>query len=121
MRGYTRDQRGPIESAEARVGQRISGEGGRGGLGLKARKGSRMETKNDTNSTMATTSPFFHTARELAAYLGVDPVTVRRLMRRKAIPYIKVRGLYLFRRNEVDAFLERHTVHAVGMKRERMA
>ncbi len=73
-----------------------------------------MDTKND--NTPATTSPFFHTARELAAYLGVDPVTVRRLMRRKAIPYIKLRGLYLFRREEIDAFLERHTVHAAGMK-----
>lgn len=79
-----------------------------------------MATSNNQSQT-ATSSPFFHTARELASYLGVDPVTIRRLMRGKAIPYIKLRGLYLFRRDEIDAFLERHTVHAVGMKRERLA
>jgi excisionase family DNA binding protein len=77
-------------------------------------------TSTNKNTT-ATTSPFFHTARELAAFLGVDPVTVRRLMRRRAIPFIKLHGVYLFRKDEIDAFLERHTVHAVGMKRERMA
>lgn len=80
-----------------------------------------MKVKDITNSTPATTSPFFHTARELAAYLGVDPVTVRRLMRRGAIPYIKLRGLYLFRKDEINAFLERHTVHVVGRKHERLA
>ena len=77
-------------------------------------------TSTDKKTT-ATTSPFFKSARELAAYLRVDPVTVRRLMRRKAIPFVKLRGLYLFRRDEINEFLARHTVHAAGMGRPRTA
>lgn len=64
-------------------------------------------------------SPFFHGAKSLAEYFGVDPVTVRRLMRRKAIPFIRFGGRYLFRRSEIETFLDRHTVPATGMKRER--
>ena len=64
-------------------------------------------------------SPFFNGATELARYLHVDPVTVRRLIRRKALPFIRLGGRYLFRRDEIEAYLDRHTVPALGMGRTR--
>lgn len=72
------------------------------------------------DSKAATTtdpSPFFNGATELAKWLGVDPVTVRRMMRRKAIPFIKLGGKYLFRKAEVEEVLSRHHVAAVRPRR----
>ena len=69
----------------------------------------------------STTSPFFNGATALARYLNVDPVTVRRLVRRKALPFIRLGGRYLFRRDEIEAYLTRHTVPALGMGRTRKA
>ena len=62
-------------------------------------------------------SPFINGAAALARYLNVDPVTVRRLMRRKRLPFIRLGGRYLFRRDEIEAYLDRHTVPALGMGR----
>jgi len=76
-----------------------------------------MASQKTTTQQTPEVSPFFRTARELAAYLGADPVTIRRMMRRKAIPYIKLGGRYLFRKSEIDALLERRTVPAATPKR----
>lgn len=86
-----------------------------------------MATKTATISTIENdttvptpASPFFNGARELARWLGFDAVTIRRLMRKKQLPFIKVGGRYLFKRSEIEEFLERRHVPAtwqVGAKK----
>lgn len=62
-----------------------------------------------------TTSPFFVGATEVARYLGLDAVTIRRLVRRKALPFIRIgKRKYLFRKSEIEGYLERHTVPALN-------
>lgn len=74
-------------------------------------------TTDKTTTTDTTESPFFNGATELAKWLGVDPVTIRRMMRRKALPFIKLGGKYLFRKSEVEEVLSRHHVAAVRPRR----
>lgn len=81
----------------------------------------RGKRKIHMENKTSTTSPFFNGAAALARYLSVDPVTVRRLVRRKALPFIRLGGRYLFRRDEIEAYLTRHTVPALGMGRTRKA
>lgn len=68
-----------------------------------------------------TESAFIRGAGTLADFLGVHEITVRKWMRQHRIPYIKLGGAVLFRRSEIDALLERHTVPAVSSKRARKA
>lgn len=67
---------------------------------------------NPNTSTPTIESPFFVGATALARYLGVDPVTIRRMQRRRALPYVKLGGRYLFRKAEIEAWLARHTIPA---------
>ena len=71
----------------------------------------------DAVATTTDTSPFFNGATELAKWMGCDPVTIRRMMRRKALPFIKLGGKYLFRKSEVVEVLSRHHVAAVRPRR----
>jgi excisionase family DNA binding protein len=68
-------------------------------------------------TTTPDTSPFFNSVRALARYLACDEVTIRRMMRRKALPFIKLGGRYLFRKTEVEEVLSRHHVAAVRPRR----
>lgn len=77
-----------------------------------------MNTNTNDTTTPSTETAFFN-EKELAVYLQCNPVTVRRLVRRGALPVIRLGGRLLFRKSEVEAALQRHTVPAVGMRRAR--
>lgn len=49
----------------------------------------------------------FYTIKELAALLAVTDQTVFRLMKRGEIPYYKIGRSTRFRRDDVEAFLQR--------------
>ena len=45
----------------------------------------------------------------MAEYLGVHPNTVRNLVRRGSLPSVQVESLIRFRREDVEAYIERQT------------
>ncbi len=47
--------------------------------------------------------------RELAEYLGLSPITLRKKVSEKEIPYTKVGGRVRFRRTDIDRWLEART------------
>ncbi len=44
---------------------------------------------------------------ELAKYIGVSKATIYRYVKRKKIPAIKIGRLWKFRRNKIDAWIEK--------------
>ncbi|HEY7358781.1 MAG TPA: Clp protease N-terminal domain-containing protein [Ktedonobacterales bacterium] len=50
------------------------------------------------------------TSDEVAAYLRVDVVTIRRLVNRGELPAYRIRGEYRFRRQELEEYLQRQRV-----------
>lgn len=84
---------------------------------LEAATTEAVATDSKAATTTDNASPFFNGATELAKWMGCDPVTVRRLMRKKALPFIKLGGRYLFRKTEVEEVLSRHHVAAVRPRR----
>lgn len=78
-------------------------------------------TTNQPSTPDTPESPFFVGATALARYLGVDPVTVRRMQRRRALPYIKFGGKFLFRKAEIESYLSRHTIPAATSRKPRAA
>lgn len=55
-------------------------------------------------------NPNLMTQAEVAEYLRVSRLTIHRLMKKHAFPYIKMGKRVLFRRSEIDAYLESKTV-----------
>jgi len=51
--------------------------------------------------------PITMTVAEAAAYLGVSTDTLYDMVRRKEIPHIRIRRRIFFRRDTLDAWLER--------------
>jgi excisionase family DNA binding protein len=47
--------------------------------------------------------------KDLAAYLGISKGTIERLMK-QGLPHLKLERRVLFRRSEIDAYLESKTV-----------
>jgi excisionase family DNA binding protein len=50
------------------------------------------------------------TKREVMDYLRISLATLDRLIKRHAFPYIKLEKKILFRRSEIDAYLESKTI-----------
>ena len=57
------------------------------------------------------------TSDEVAAYLRVDVVTIRRLVNRGELPAYRVGGEYRFRRQELEQYLQRQRVPAASEPR----
>ncbi len=45
---------------------------------------------------------------ELASILNVSAIFIRKLMRAKEIPYLKIGAKLLFEKNEIDMWLDKH-------------
>jgi excisionase family DNA binding protein len=54
------------------------------------------------------------TKREVMDYLRISLATIDRLIKRYAFPYIKLGKRVLFRRSEIDAYLESKTIRKKG-------
>jgi len=52
----------------------------------------------------------FLTKAEAAEYMRVSRATVDRLMKRRGLPFIKLEKKVLFRKKDIDAFLEKRLV-----------
>jgi len=52
----------------------------------------------------------FITRKEVMAYLRISSATLQRLMKRHAFPYIKLEKKILFRKEDIDKYLEAHMV-----------
>lgn len=52
------------------------------------------------------------TRAQVMAYLQISAMTLHRLMKRHAFPYIKLETKVLFRRSDIDSYLEAHLVKA---------
>jgi excisionase family DNA binding protein len=50
------------------------------------------------------------TRKELMEYLKISRGTLYKLMKKRAFPYIKLERKILFKKSEIDAFLEKHVV-----------
>lgn len=50
------------------------------------------------------------TKAEVIAYLKISLPTLNRLLKKKALPYYKLERRVLFRKSEIDAYLEAHLV-----------
>lgn len=55
---------------------------------------------------------------EAAKFLGYAEITVRQFVRRRQIPFIKIRGKLLFSPERLKRFLEAHTVEPVSDERQ---
>jgi excisionase family DNA binding protein len=53
----------------------------------------------------------FMTQAEVMEYLRVSRTSVHRLMKSGAFPYIKLERKVLFRKRDIDAYLEAHLVN----------
>jgi len=54
------------------------------------------------------------TKREVMDYLRISLATLDRLIKRHAFPYIKLEKKILFRRFDIDAYLESKTIRKGG-------
>jgi excisionase family DNA binding protein len=54
------------------------------------------------------------TKREVMDYLRISLATLDRLIKRHAFPYIKLEKKILFRRSDIDAYLESKTIRKGG-------
>ena len=50
------------------------------------------------------------TRQEIMEYLSISSATLHRLMRRNAFPYIKLEKKVLFRKSDIDAYLDAHLI-----------
>lgn len=57
------------------------------------------------------------TRLEVIEYLRISSATMSRLMKSCAFPYIKLERRVLFRKSEIDAYLEAHMVRPAGGKK----
>lgn len=56
----------------------------------------------------------FFTVYELAAWLGVSPTTIRRLVARRAVPFHRLHGVLRFRRKDIEKHLDATRVNPAG-------
>jgi len=56
------------------------------------------------------TAEAFLTKGDLMEYLKISLPTVNRLMRNREIPYVKIGKKVLFRKIDIDRFVDRHLV-----------
>jgi excisionase family DNA binding protein len=56
------------------------------------------------------------TRAQVMAYLQISAMTLHRLMKRHAFPYIKFETKVLFKKSDIDAYLEAHLVKPSGGK-----
>ena len=54
--------------------------------------------------------PELMTKAEVMEYLRISRTTLQRLMRRRAFPYIKLEKSALFRKSDIDGYLEAHLI-----------
>jgi excisionase family DNA binding protein len=52
----------------------------------------------------------YMTVKDLMAYLSISRDTVHRLMKVYGLPYVKLEKKVLFRKADVDSFLEAHLI-----------
>lgn len=64
-------------------------------------------------------SPFIRGTKQLAAFLNVSEVSVRRAVRNHTLPVVRFGGALLFRREDVEKTLARLTVPSVAMVQSR--
>jgi excisionase family DNA binding protein len=50
------------------------------------------------------------TKKDVQEYLHISHETLQRLMRKNAFPYIKMERKVLFKKEDIDAYLEAHIV-----------
>lgn len=50
------------------------------------------------------------TRQEVIEFLRISPMTLHRLMKERKFPFIKLGKRVLFRRSEIDSYLESNTV-----------
>lgn len=63
---------------------------------------------SDINPTRCREVSVFLDVRELAAMLRVAPITIYRLVKRRALPVHRAVRRILFRRTDVEVFLDAH-------------
>ena len=68
-------------------------------------------------ATQTSESPFLRGLQELAGYLNCSTKTVYRLTRSHRIPVVKLGGVVLYRKADVEEALNRATIPAVGMNK----
>ena len=77
---------------------------------------SNMSIDNNRESQSASiiegTLPFALNTKETARYLGVSPKTVFNLRKQYALPHSRINRRVVFRRSDLDAFLEKTNSHA---------
>jgi excisionase family DNA binding protein len=56
------------------------------------------------------------TKADVMEYLGISRPTLQRLMKKLAFPYIKLDKTVLFRKADIDAYLEAHLVKPSSRK-----
>lgn len=75
-----------------------------------------MSIDNNRESQSASiiegTLPFVLNTKETARYLGVSPKTVFNLRKQYALPHSRINRRVVFRRSDLDAFLEKTNSHA---------
>jgi excisionase family DNA binding protein len=54
---------------------------------------------------------------EVMEYLKISHQTLYKLMKLNAFPYIKMERKVLFRKSDIDAYLEAHMVRPAGRKK----
>jgi len=52
----------------------------------------------------------FMTSKEARTYLSISHTTLWKLMNNREIPFVRFNRKVLFRKSELDAFIEAHTV-----------
>lgn len=57
------------------------------------------------------------TRQDMMTYLSISSATLHRLMKSGAFPYIKMGRRVLFRRADIDAYLEAHLVKPASGKK----
>ena len=57
-----------------------------------------------------TNPPQYMNTREAAEYIGLSVRKVEQLKRGRRLPYIRIDGRFLFRKESIDRFLEKHEV-----------
>ncbi len=79
-------------------------------MGNNNKKRIASEKNNmETNETTKTMTP-----DELAEYLNICTRTIYRMVQKREIPFIKVRGRVRFREKDIEKYLEGVRVEAIG-------
>jgi excisionase family DNA binding protein len=85
---------------------------------MAATRATTKRSKKRTGATADSKIPFtpergvLVSPREAAAYLGVTDRQMRRLREHRLLPAVKVKGLYRFKFEDLEAFIEANTTPA---------